>query len=78
MAEENVSKTYAKRQKELKGGAEKGYSKRQSEDEDSQTQLFGRFRLVTRRTLPAARAMGMAQQTMRGVERPLLLIGGDV
>ena len=41
----------------------------------SQTQLFGRFRLVMTRTLPADRAIGIAQQTTRGVERPLLLMG---
>lgn len=41
---------------------------------DSQTQLFGRLRLVITRTLFAFLAMGMAQQTTRGVDRPLLLI----
>lgn len=39
-----------------------------------QTQLSGRFLLVMRRILPAARAIGIAQQTMRGVVRPLLLM----
>ena len=42
--------------------------------EHSQTQLFGRFLLVMTRTLPAERAIGMAQQTTRGVDRPLLLM----
>lgn len=40
----------------------------------SQTQLFGRFRLVITRTLLADLAIGIAQQTTRGVERPLLLM----
>jgi len=43
---------------------------------DSQTQRSFLFLLVTRRILPAARAMGMAQQTTRGVERPLVLMMG--
>lgn len=43
----------------------------------SQTQWFGRFLLVMTRTLPAERAIGIAQQTTRGVERPLLLIVGS-
>lgn len=46
---------------------------RQGEKEHSQTQLLGRLRLVMTSTLPAARAMGIAQHTMRGVERPLLV-----
>jgi hypothetical protein len=36
------------------------------------TQLSGRLRLVTTRTFPAALAMGIAQHTMRGTERPLV------
>lgn len=36
-----------------------------------QTQLSGLVRLVITRTIPAALAMGMAQHTTRGVERPL-------
>lgn len=40
------------------------------------TQRSFLFLLVTRRILPAARAMGMAQQTTRGVERPLVLMMG--
>jgi hypothetical protein len=48
----------------------------------SQTHFSGRFRLVITSTLPDARAMGIAQQTMRGVERPFVammtavLVGG--
>lgn len=42
---------------------------------DSQTQQFGRFRLVMTRTLPAALAMGMAQHTTLGDERPFVDMG---
>lgn len=44
------------------------------EGNHSQTQLSLRFRLVTRSTFPAWRAIGMAQHTTRGVERPLVLL----
>lgn len=37
-----------------------------------QTQKFGRFLLVMTRTLPAALAIGMAQHTTLGVERPFV------
>lgn len=37
-----------------------------------QTQYSGRLRLVTTRIFPAALAMGMAQHTMRGEERPFV------
>ena len=40
----------------------------------SQTQLSGRFRLVITSILPAARDIGIAQHTTRGVARPLLLL----
>ena len=40
----------------------------------SQTQLFGRLRLVMRRTLFADLAMGMAQHTTRGVVLPFVLL----
>ena len=43
-----------------------------AKERDSQTQQFGRFRLVMTRTLPAALAMGMAQHTTLGVERPFV------
>ena len=43
-------------------------------EKDSQTQLLGRFLLVIRSTLFADLAMGMAQHTTRGIERPLLLL----
>lgn len=39
---------------------------------DLQTQLSGLLRLVTTRTFPAALAIGIAQHTTRGTERPLL------
>ena len=42
----------------------------------SQTQKFGRFLLVTTRTLPAALAIGMAQHTTLGVERPFVDMTG--
>lgn len=41
---------------------------------NSQTQLSGRLRLVTTKTLPFALAMGMAQHTTRGTARPLVPI----
>lgn len=63
-------------------GALKGVARRRRSGEGteaemrghSQTQLFGLLRLVMTSTLLADLAMGMAQQTTRGVERPLLLI----
>lgn len=45
-----------------------------NEHGDSQTQLLGRLRLVITKTLFAFLAMGIAQQTTRGVDRPLLLM----
>jgi hypothetical protein len=42
----------------------------------SQTQKFGRFLLVMTRTLPAALAIGMAQHTTLGVERPFVDMTG--
>lgn len=41
------------------------------------TQLSFRFLLVTRSTCPAERAIGIAQHTTRGVDRPLLLMSID-
>lgn len=38
-------------------------------DMDSQTQLSACFLLVITRTLPVARSIGIAQQTIRGVKR---------
>jgi len=40
------------------------------------TQKFGRFLLVMTRTLPAALAIGMAQHTTLGVERPFVDMTG--
>lgn len=41
---------------------------------DLQTQLSGRLRLVITRTFPSALAIGIAQHTIRGTERPLVPI----
>jgi hypothetical protein len=43
-----------------------------------QTQWSGRLRLVTTRTFPAVLSIGIAQQTTRGVARPLVPIGSAV
>ncbi|EED82213.1 predicted protein [Postia placenta Mad-698-R] len=65
------------RWKKMRGVARRRRSGEGTEAEmrgHSQTQLFGLLRLVMTSTLLADLAMGMAQQTTRGVERPLLLI----
>lgn len=46
--------------------------------EYSQTHLSGRFLLVTTRTFPADLAIGIAQQTTRGVERPFVAMVSSV
>ena len=51
------------------------YEGLQIKRKDPQSQLFGRFRLVTTSTLPAALAMGIAQHTTRGTARPFDPIG---
>ena len=56
-----------------RGGSAEGVRGRTDAACHSQTQLSGRFLLVITSTFPAARDIGIAQQTTRGVDRPLLL-----
>ena len=58
----------------IRGGGEGRVASERRQGRDLQTQLSGRFRLVMTRILPAVRDIGMAQQTTRGVDRPLLLV----
>jgi hypothetical protein len=68
------TKTVSIRRRRKLEGRERERARERQEASDSQTQLFGRLRLVMRRTLLADLAMGIAQHTTRGVVRPLVLL----